>query len=152
MVIRPPYVNQAVKSTFKFIMMISDIGRQISRHAIVADYHAVLIIAIGRRTKPERPVLFVDIPVVLQNLHRRPNGIRMKRPLAEPVVKRHMEGLQIFPECRQLFHVGQILENRQALFLVHIEIFIAFLIDNALSRINDILSMITILRELRFTA
>ena len=60
--------------------MISDIGSQISRHAVVADDDAVFVVAVIRRFQPQGAVLFINLTPFFQDLAGCLDGIGMEGP------------------------------------------------------------------------
>ena len=146
--IRAPDIDDTAEPALVLIMVVGDIRGEVRRHAVIADDHAILVIAIGRGFQPKGAVFLIDIAVILQDLHGFFDRVRMQRALAEPVVERHIELLEVFLEDRELLMIGEILEDIQALLLIHLQVFVAILVDDTLRRDFDILAMVAILREL----
>ena len=96
MVISAPEIDETVKAALVFVVMISDIRRKVRRLSARTYDDAIFIIAIRRGLQPKCAVLLVDIAICSQNLYRPMDSIRMKRTLAEPVVKVYMKSIEIF--------------------------------------------------------
>ena len=76
----------------------------------------------------------------------------MERPFAEPIVIRNVEVFQIPLKGLQLFDIGPVFKQVKPFFFRHVEVFIAVLINNGLSRFNDVVAVITIFRNFSRTA
>ena len=148
MVIRSPDINELVVAAADLISYIGDIRAEIGRHAIRADNHAVLVIAVLCGAKPESAVLLVHIVFVLQDFERFIHLIRIERSFGEPIVEVDVEFLQILLEVCELFLKAELFEDLQTFFLIHIEVLLAILSQDILRCIDDILSMVAVFRDL----
>ena len=81
-----PDVDEAVKAALVLVVVVGDVGREVRRHAVVADDDAVLVVAVRRRLEPEGTVLLVDVALLLEDLDDLAHRIRVERALAEPLV------------------------------------------------------------------
>lgn len=148
MVVSAPDIDELVVATADLISYIGDIGAEIGRHAIRADDHAVLVIAVLCGAEPESAVLLVHIVFVLQDFKRFIHLIRIERSFGEPVVEVDMEFVKVFLEVCELFLKTELFEDFQTFFLIHIEVLLAILGKDILRCIDDVLSMIAVFRDL----
>ena len=127
--------------------MISDIGSQISRHAVVADDDAVFVVAVIRRFQPQGAVLFINLTPFFQDLAGCLDGIGMEGPFAEPVVIMDVEMGQVAFEGLELFGIGPVLEEFQPFFFRHVQVFVTVLVDDGLGRFDDVVAVIAVFRD-----
>ena len=97
MVISAPQVDDTVKAAAEFIPVISNISSQISRHTVITDHDAVLIITVSSSFQPQCSVFFIHIAAFRQKFAGFFDLICiMQCLLAEPDIKCDIKGFQIF--------------------------------------------------------
>ena len=69
-VVHAPDVDQVVEAAAELLGDIPDVGREVRRPSVGAVDHAILVVAEGRRAKPQGPVLLVHVPGVPQPVNR----------------------------------------------------------------------------------
>ena len=143
-----PKVDDAVKATLEFILMIGNIGGKIGRYPVVTNDYTVLIISEISGTEPEGTALFVDIALLLEGVHSFLDLIRIVEALlAEPHIKLAVKGFQIFPQGCELFILGKGLEGGKTFCFIHMKELIAIFFFDAPGRDDDIFPMVAIFRE-----
>ena len=104
MVVSAPQVNNTVKAAFKFIAVVGNICRKISRHAIVADNNAVFIIAVFGSFQPQRAVFFIHIAAFGKVIAGFLNFVAVVQGLlAKPYIISNIKRFQIFFQRCKLF-------------------------------------------------
>ena len=104
MMVSTPQVNNTVKAAFKFIAVIGNICSKISRHAIVADNNAVLIVAVFGSFQPQRAVFFIHIAAFGKVIAGFLNFVAVVQGLlTEPYIISNIKRFQIFFQRCKLF-------------------------------------------------
>ena len=113
MMVRPPDVDDEVRAALELVQMIGNVGRKIGVLAILASYHAILLVAESRGTEPCRPVLFVKMAVLVEALQRALDQPRIvERALREPVIESNAEFGEIAATVFELLVQGEIVKVR----------------------------------------
>ncbi len=92
MVIRPPYIDDAIETALEFLLMIGDIRGEIGGAPVPAHHHAVFLVTETAGLEPQGAFVFVDLPRIAKGLDaaRHPPAV-VKALLAEPLVEAHPE-------------------------------------------------------------
>ncbi len=88
MVIRPENVDQAIEAAFPLVEVVGDIGGEIGLRAVLADDHAVLLVAEVGRTKPGGAVFLVKHAAFFEHGERIVDPVAFRQALlGEPAVE-----------------------------------------------------------------
>ena len=147
----PPQIDDPVKPPSEFIGMVRNIRRKVSRNAIIPDHHPVLVVAEGSGLQPQGPVLLIHVTLLQQSVTGFFDFICFVQSLfAKPYIKANIETFQIFLQRRQLFLIGDGLKLFQPLCFLHLQEAVAILINDALCRIDNVVTMVSVLGEFDF--
>ena len=90
-VVGAPKIYQLRKAALEFILVVSNVSRQIGWHAVFTNNNAVFVVAVLRRRQPERAVLFVNFATVAQSLNGGVDFIWVQSAFAVPNVEGNLE-------------------------------------------------------------
>ena len=146
-VVSAPDVDEFVVAAANFISYIGDVGAEIGGHAIGTDDHAVFVVAVLGGAEPQGAVLFVHVVFVFEDFQRCVHFGGVQGFLREPVVEVHVEIVEVFLEIRQFFLEAPFFENLEALFLVHVQVFLPVFGKDFLGGLDDVLALVAALRD-----
>ena len=153
MVVGAPQVDYTVKAAFKFIAVVGNIGCKVGRHAVIADNHAVFIVAVLGSFQPQSAVFFIHITALGQQIAGFLNFVAVVQSLlAEPNVVSYVKRFQILFQRRQFFFQRNGAEFFNAFILIHVQEFIAVNAFNAFCRFNYIMSVVAVFRKFHIDA
>ena len=149
MVVGAPDVDDFFEAAAEFVVVIGDVGGEVSGNAVVPDNDPVLVVAEIGAAQPERTVLVISVALFPQL--RAGGGHRIigeQRTLAEPDVEGHAEGFQVFLQRRQFFLQGDLFEDLAPLGGTDQQIATAGVVDDPLGGVDDIFAVVAVFREL----
>ena len=149
--VRAPQIDDPVKAPAEFIGVVSDIRRKVSRNAIIPNHHPVLVVAECGRLQPQGPVLFIHVTLFQQSVTGFFDFICFVQGLfTEPYIKADVETFQIFLQRRQFFLISDGLELFQPFCFLHLQETVAILVDDTLGRIDNVVTVVSVLGEFDF--
>ena len=88
--------------SLELVEVIGDVGGEVGALSIGPDQDPVLLVAVGRRVEPQRPVVFVGFAALAQDLEHARDGPRgYEVPLGEPAVEHHPETGEVVADPAQ---------------------------------------------------
>ena len=102
MVVGAPDVDDPVEPSFELVEVIGDVGGEVGALSVGAHEHPVLLVAVGGRVEPERPVSFVGFAALAQDLEHARDGPRGDElALGEPAIEHHPETCEVIADPAQ---------------------------------------------------
>ena len=86
----------------ELVEVIGDVGGEVGALSVGAHEHPVLLVAVGGRVEPERPVSFVGFAALAQDLEHARDGPRGDElALGEPAIEHHPETCEVVADPAQ---------------------------------------------------